>query len=88
MMVLSPGYTILVQLLQVGLIRLRLLSGLLLEIDGIEVVHQVRDIVVVVIPSGWPLLILLDGLVGLGQLTQRSQRVGTKLVENTRNEFG
>lgn len=80
MTVLSPGYTILVQFLQVVL--LRLLGGLLLEVDGIEVLHQVWDVIVIVIPSGWPLLVLLDGLVGLGKLTQRSQRVGTKLIED------
>lgn len=86
MMVLSPGYTILVQVLQVALFRL--LSRLPFEVDGIEVLHQVRDVIVVVIPSGWTLLVLLDGLVRLGQLTQRSQRVGTKLVEDTGNKFG
>lgn len=86
MMVLSPRYTISVQLIQVGL--LRLLSGLLLEVNGIEVLHQVRDVVVIVIPGGWPLLVLLDSLIGLGQLTQRSQRVGTKLVEDTGNKLG
>ena len=86
MMVLSPGYTTSIQSIQVSL--LRLLGGLLLEVDRIEVLHQVWDVVVVIIPGGWPLLILLDGLVGLGQLTQRSQRVGTKLVEDTRNKLG
>ena len=50
MVVLSPGYMISVQLIQV--VFLRLLSGLLLDVDGIEILHQVRDVVVVIIPSG------------------------------------
>lgn len=83
-MVLSPGYTTSVQFIQVSLLHL---SGLSLEVDSIEVLHQVWDVVIVIIPGGWPLLILLDGLVGFGQLTQRSQRIGTELVEDTRNKF-
>jgi len=44
------GYMISVQLIQV--VFLRLLSGLLLDVDGVEILHQVRDVVIVVIPSG------------------------------------
>ena len=43
----------------------------LVVLNGLKVLDEVRDIVVVVISSArWPLLVLLDGLVGLGKLAE------------------
>ena len=36
----------------------------------------------------WSVLILLDSLIGLCKLSQRSKGVWAKLVEDTRNELG
>lgn len=60
----------------------------LVLLDSVEVLDEVGDIVVVLIGSaGWPLLALLDGLVGLGKLAERRERVRAKLVEDARNEL-
>lgn len=54
----------------VELLKLALLLGLVL--NDIEVLDEVRDVIIVLICSGvWrSLLVLLDGLVGLGELAQ------------------
>ena len=85
----------LVEVLELALLR-RLLalgrgrvSGLVL--DGVEVVDEVGYVVVIVVLSAagwWPLLALLDRLVGLGELAEGRERVGAELVEDTGYEFG
>ena len=63
-------------------------SGLVL--DGVEVLDKVGDVVVVVVRAAgwWPLLALLDGLVRLGELAERRERVGAELVEDAGDELG
>lgn len=51
--------------------RLVVVVVALVVLNGLKVLDEVRDIVVVVISSArWPLLVLLDGLVGLGKLAE------------------
>lgn len=53
--------------------------------------HKFRYVVLPVLLPFFPLfspLLLLKRLVALGKLSERSQRVGAELVENTGNELG
>lgn len=72
-----------VELLELGAV----LSGLVLH--GVKVLDEVGDVIIIVICScvRWSLLVLLDSLVGLGELTQRCERVGSELIEDTGNEL-
>jgi hypothetical protein len=65
----------------------------------IKVLHQVWDIVVVVVfvlstvradagPAGAATVLGLDRLVGLGELAQGGERVRAELVEDARDELG
>ena len=76
----------LVELLQ----RRRLIViAALVFLDGIEVLDEIRDVIVIVVGSTrWSLLVLLDGLVGLRKLTEGCERVRAELVENTGDELG
>ena len=72
-------------------LRLLLLGGLRgLVLDSVEVVNKVGDIVIIIVLSScwWPLLALLDSLVGLGELAEGRERVGAELVEDTGHELG
>lgn len=55
----------------------------------LEVIYQIRDVVVVIICTCARAgrLLLLDVLVGLGELPERCQGVGTELVEDARYEL-
>ena len=73
-------------------LRRRLVEGRLGRLRGlldVEVVDQVGHIVVVVVlcRSVRPLLALLERLVGLGELAEGREGVGTELVEDAGHEL-
>ena len=77
-----------VELLKLRLLLLGGLRGLVL--DSVKVVNKVGDIVIIIVVSScwWPLLALLDSLVGLGELAEGRERVGAELVEDAGHELG
>ena len=65
-----------------------LVIAALVLLDVFEVLDEVGDVIVIVISSArWPLLALLNCLVGLGELAEGRERIRTELVENARDEL-
>lgn len=62
------------------------------RILDVKVLDEVRHVVVVVVfrrrAAPWPSTLALDRLIRLGELAQRRERVGAKLVEDARHELG
>ena len=85
----GPGLRLLAVLVELLQCRGLVVIASLVLLDGVEVLNEVGDVVVVLIGGArWPLLALLDGLVGLGKLAERRERVRAELVEDARNELG
>ena len=79
----QPWLQRLVELLKLTLI----LSSLVFY--SVKVLHQVGNVVVIVIWGSirWSLLVLLNSLVGFGELAEGRERIGSELVEDTGNEL-